>query len=353
MKPVPFITRCVAFGLGIAGALLVLEGLLRVLPVFGGLFAADPRPEWPIHTLIPNGQYTYSSGWNLQNVQGGRINNYGYLSPEDYRPGSGGIAVFGDSYIESVMNAYADTLQGALSEHLRTPRTIMNFGTAGAELPHYLGAADFVAREFNPEWAVFLITAGDFTRGFKADSGYFYWKPDRDPPIAFKPEPHRSELTKFVRSLALVRYLRGNLSFQVGNMVQWRRNVEPPRKDCKPEVLSKQDETLLRGFVDYLPGALRLLPGRVVLVFDSDRKAIYAGRSQEEALRCAPRATLANERLKELARAHGMHVIDSYPVFQEYFRLHGRPLDRGPFDAHWNPTAHGLMAREVARIIEP
>jgi hypothetical protein len=353
MKLTSFITRTVAFGLGIAGMLLVLEGVLRVLPVFGGLFAADPRPDWPIHSLIPNGRYTYSSGWNLDNVQGGRINNYGYLSPEDYRPGSGGIAVFGDSYIESVMNAYPDTLQGALAKHLRTPRTIMNFGTAGAELPHYLGAADFVAREFKPEWAVFLITAGDFTRGFKADAGYFYWKADRDPPIAFKPEPHRSRLTKFVRSLALVRYMRGNLSFQAENMIQWRRNVEPPRQDCKPEDLSNEDDELLTAFVEHLPRALRLAPERVVLVFDSDRKSIYAGRSQEESLRCAPRATLANERLKNLARARGMHVIDSYPVFQEYFRRHGLPVDRGPFDAHWNPAAHGLMAREVARIIEP
>jgi hypothetical protein len=353
MTPLSFITRTIAFGLGIFGTVLLLEGALRLLPVFGGLYAADPKPSWPLHTIIPNGRYTYSSGWNLANVQRGRVNNYGYLSPSDYRAGSGGIAVFGDSYIESVMNDYADTLQGALPGYLRNPRPVMNFGTAGAELPHYLGSADFVAREFQPEWAVFLITLGDFTRGFKADPGYFYWRADRDPPIAFKPEPHRSGLTKFVRSLALVRYLRGNLSFQAENMVKWRRGVEAGAPQCKPEVLSKEDEALLQAFTGHLPRALRLVPQRVVLVFDSDRKAIYAGRSQQEALRCAPRAALANERLKDLARSHGMHVVDSFPVFQQYFRRHGLPVDRGPFDAHWNPTAHRLMAREVARIIDP
>jgi hypothetical protein len=353
MKPLPIVTRTIAFGLGAAGTLLLLELLLRVLPVFGGLYAADPRPDWPIHTLIPNTRYTYSSGWNLQNVHEGRINNYGYLSPDDYQPGSGGIAVFGDSYIESVMNDYDDTLQGELAKQLRARRPVMNFGTAGAELPHYLGAAEWVANEFQPEWAVFLITAGDFTRGFKADPGYFYWNPGDDPPIAFKPEPHRSGLTKFVRSLALVRYLRGNLSFQPGNMLVWRRTVEPPRQECEPGVLSKDDESLLAGFVEHLPRTLKLPPERVVLVFDSDRKAIYAGRSQQEALRCAARPMLANERLKELARARGMRVVDSYPVFDEYFRRHGLPVDRAPFDAHWNPTAHRLMAAEVARIIEP
>lgn len=353
MKIVPLLTRTIAFGLGIAGTLVVLEGALRLAPVFGGLYAADPRPDWPIHTLIPNGEYTYSSGWNFANVHRGRVNNYGYLSPHDYQPGVGGIAVFGDSYIESVMNGYDDTLQGVLARKLRTPRPVLNFGTAGAELPHYLGSASYVAREFRPEWAVFLITAGDFTRGFNADPGYFYWDASRDPPIAFKPEPHRSGLTKFVRSLALVRYLRGNLSFQAGNMVKWRRSVEagPPR--CEREVLSKDDETLLAGFTRHLPAALELPPQRVILVFDSDRRAIYAGASQAESLHCAPRATLANERLKALAREQGMHVIDSYPVFQAHFERQGKPVDRAPFDAHWNPSAHALMAEEVARVIEP
>lgn len=353
MKPAALLTRTIAFGLGIAGTVLALEGALRLAPVFGGLYAADPRPDWPIHTLIPNGEYTYSSGWNFANVHRGRVNNYGYLSPHDYQPDAGGIAVFGDSYIESVMNGYHDTLQGVLATKLRTPRPVLNFGTAGAELPHYLGAASYVARDFHPEWAVFLITAGDFTRGFKADPGYFYWDASRDPPISFKPEPHRSGLTKFVRSLALVRYLRGNLSFQAGNMVKWRRAVEagPPR--CEPGVLSKDHERLLQAFTRHLPAALELPPDRIILVFDADRRAIYAGKSQAEALRCAPAATRANDQLMTLARAAGMHVVDSYPVFQAYFEREGKPVDRSPFDAHWNPAAHALMAEEVAGIIEP
>ena len=48
-----------------------------------------------------------------------------------------------------------------------------------------------------------------------------------------------------------------------------------------------------------------------------------------------------------------MHVIDTYPVFRDYYVKTGRPLDRSPLDAHWNPAAHRLVAREVARIIEP
>lgn len=346
------ITRLLAFGVGIAGAVLALELALRVLPVIDGIYAADPRESWPIHTIVPGAKYTSSSGWNFQNVHRGRVNNYGYVAPFDYEPGSGGIAVIGDSYIESVMNDYGDTLQGALPEFLRTPRTVMNFGMAGAEMPHYLGTAGLVARDFKPDWAVFLITLGDFTRGFNADPGYFYWDRDGESPIALAPELNRSATTRFARSLAVVRYLRGNLALAPSQLVQWRRGIEASSV-CKPGVLSKDDERLLDAFALRLPDALSLPPERVILVFDSDRKAIYAGKSQDEALRCAPRAAIANEFLKQLARDRGMAVIDSYPVFQEYYRRRGLPLDRGPLDPHWNPTAHRLMAREVARLIEP
>ena len=42
------------------------------------------------------------------------------------------------------MNDYDDTLQGALNDYLKTPRTVLNFGMAGAEMPDYLGTAPLV-----------------------------------------------------------------------------------------------------------------------------------------------------------------------------------------------------------------
>ena len=91
----------------------------------------------------------------------------------------------------------------------------------------------------------------------------------------------------------------------------------------------------------------------MILIFDSDRKAIYAGQSAAQRQGCPQRATLANDRLKELAAQSGLHVIDSDPVFRRQFSAGLGPLDRSPIDAHWNPAAHRLMAQEVARIIEP
>jgi hypothetical protein len=339
--------------LGIGSTLLVLEGALRVLPVLNGVYAADPRASWPVHTMIPDTRYTYSTGWNLQNVQRGRINNFGYAAPEDYRPAAGGIAVFGDSYVESLMNDYADTLPGALNDYLDAPRTVMNFGMSGAEMPDYLGTASLVRQQFAPEWGVFVITLGDFTRGFSAAPGYFEWRPGRSPPIELVPEIHRSGLSKFVRTVALVRYLRGNLSLRPSELISLQRGSESVEGTgrCRPEVLSKTDEELLAAFARELPAAAGLAPARVILVFDSDRKAIYAGKTAAQARSCPQRAALANDRLKELAAQSGMHVIDSDPVFRRHFAAGLGPVDRSPIDAHWNPAAHRLMAQEVARIV--
>jgi hypothetical protein len=355
MKPSALISRTAALVAGIIGTLLLLEVVLRVLPVLSGTYAADPRSTWPVHTMIPNTSYTYSTGWNLQNIHRGRTNNYGYASPMDYQPGRGGVAVFGDSYVEALMNEYADTLQGSLNEYLKTPRKVMSFGMSGAEMPDYLGTAAVVRDRFAPDWAVVVITLGDFTRGFSATPGYFEWAPDRSPPIRLKPEIHRSALSKWVRTVALIRYLRGNLSLRPSELVRLRRGSDAAAGigSCQPEVLSKEDESLLEAFAKELAPAAGLDPGHVILVFDSDRKAIYAGQTAAERQGCPQRATLANDRLKELAALSGLHVIDSDPVFRRHFSAGLGPVDRAPIDAHWNPAAHGLIAQEVARIIEP
>ena len=355
MKPSAVISRTAALVAGILGSLLLLEVVLRVLPVLSGTYAADPRPKWPIHTMIPNTSYTYSTGWNLQNIHRGRINNFGYASPTDYQPGRGGIAVFGDSYVEALMNEYADTLQGSLNKYLKTPRKVMSFGMSGAEMPDYLGTAAVVRDQFAPDWAVVVITLGDFTRGFTATPGYFEWAANRSPPVRLIPEIHRSELSKWMRTIAVIRYLRGNLSMRPAELIRLKRGSDAAAgtSTCLPEVLSKEDEGLLEAFAKELAPAAGLAPGHVILIFDSDRKAIYASQSAAQRQGCPQRETLANDRLKELAAQSGLHVIDSDPVFRRHFSAGLGPLDRSPIDAHWNPAAHRLMAQEVARIIEP
>src|SRR6266540_2520283 len=122
MKIRGLVSRVISFVGGAAAALLLVELVLRLMPVLNGIYAADPSARWPTRTLIPNSDYTYSIGWNASNIHHGHINNLGYVAPFDYREGAGGVVVIGDSYVESMMNDYAETLQGQLGRDLRSPQ---------------------------------------------------------------------------------------------------------------------------------------------------------------------------------------------------------------------------------------
>ncbi len=211
------LTRTLAFGSAVdRRAAAASKDWSRVLPVIEGTYAADPRDSWPVHTMIPDSQYTYSTGWNLQNVHRGHINNYGYASPHDYRPGPCAmIAVFGDSYVESLMNDYRDTLPGALNEFLDLDREVLSFGMAGAEMPDYLGTAPLVRAEFSPRLggvrdhgrrlhARLQCRAGILRMGCGAVAA--------DPAGAGDPSIRSSASVS--RTVGLVRYLRGNLSLR-------------------------------------------------------------------------------------------------------------------------------------------
>ena len=90
------ILRAACFFVGVCGALLLCELALRLLPVNGGAYTADPDKSWPASRLVPHSDYTFSDGWSLRNAHHGRINNFGYAAPFNYVPGSKGVVIIGD-----------------------------------------------------------------------------------------------------------------------------------------------------------------------------------------------------------------------------------------------------------------
>ena len=109
---------------------------------------------------------------------------------------------------------------------------------------------------------------------------------------------------KWLRTLALIRYVRGNLAIRLSNVIAVRRaEFEPDygEYECEPVTLSSVDEELTAAFIDALPAALQIDPQRIVLVFDSDRRAIYAGRAHEEDP-CPSHAVLIQKRLEGFTR---------------------------------------------------
>lgn len=350
MRVARHLLRAACFFAGVCGTLLICELLLRALPVNGGAYTADPDKSWPASRLVPDSSYTFSETWRLRNVHRGRINNFGYAAPYDYVPGSAGVVVIGDSFVESLMNDYDNTLQGIL-RHKLAPQNVMAFGTINAALPHYLGVARLVRRYFAPQWAVIVIIEGDYVDGFLKQPGFYHWAPDHTPPIEFTQEVGRSPTQKLLRTVAVARYVRTNLEFRWSNAIKLHRGADAHPPACVPASLSEADERLIEEYASALPEALGLAASHVVLVFDSDRKAMYAGLSREAAEACPRRDVLARERLMSVAKADGLQVIDTDPIFRRYYAQTGLGVDYMPYDLHWNATGHRLVAEEVARII--
>lgn len=344
-----FVATAIWFCAGMGLSLVLLELGLRALPVFGGVYAADPNEDWPIHHLIANTGYTYSAGWNLANVHRGRINNYGYVAPFDYVERSRGIVVLGDSYIESLMTPYGDTLQGSLESYLTTPEPVLNFGVSGASLPHYVGVGPLVREHFEPTWMIVLITSRDFIEGFEQQPGFYFWQPDKEVPVQLRPRRLLGEFARAARGLALVRYGRANLKLSLDRLVQFK--TDAAQAPCRVESLSAADKALLEKFLKALPAESGLPASRIILVFDADRHAIYSGQSGAIGAGCVSLDEAARLMLEQRAPGIGMHVVATAPLFEKFYKSTGRQLDYLPQDGHWNANAHRLVAQSVAAII--
>lgn len=340
---------CFGVALGVAAVLAAFELLLRLLPIQNGIFASDPDPKWPVHHLIPFTHYTFSDAWDIENVHRGATNNMGYVAPFNYAAGREVIAVVGDSFVEGLMNNYADMLQSQIAQRL-SGSSVYAFGTAGASLPDYLGLGRFVRRQFPLRWVVIVIVAGDFTDAFAPEPGFFVWDAAQTPPARFIPQSSASPLRKLVRSMAVVRYIRGNLRFSMTSFLH--SSVKGAPEECRPQVLSDGDKRLISQYASALPMSYGVPPSRIILLFDPDRPELYRSDGAHTAPPCPTRDALARAFLAAQAQQDGQQVLDLGPVFSEYFVTYHRRVDYSPVDWHWNAIGHALAAQEVARVIQ-
>src|SRR5687768_9536939 len=70
--------------IGILLPLLAAEGVLRLLPVNGGLVATTVTHQKPVFHFEPDRRLTWSRGWNFSTVNRIRVNNAGYVNDQDY-----------------------------------------------------------------------------------------------------------------------------------------------------------------------------------------------------------------------------------------------------------------------------
>jgi hypothetical protein len=340
-----WLSGAAAFGLGVAVTLLLLELALQPLPV-ARVYGAEPDASWPAHHIVPYSRFTFSAGWDLENVRHGRSNNMGYAVPFDYQPGTTAIVVLGDSFVENLMNDYSESLQGFLPALLKESVPVLSFGTAGANLAHDLGVAGLVGARFKPTAAVILLTRGNFVGGFNSGPGYYRWASGPAAGVELVPERHHGRLANFVRQLALVGYVRRNLQADFGQLFDPRGRGLKAR--CLPVTLSEADAALVDFAVRELPLRLHVPAARVILVFDADRERIYASDTPAA---CPTRDTLGLQLLAQRATESGFGVIEMEPIFRAAFQASAGRFDYSPVDWHWNAAADRLAAQAVARYI--
>jgi hypothetical protein len=336
--------------LGALSPLLVMfaavEGTLRLLPVIGGVHRADPQSPNASARSVAHRDYTSSLGWDMRHVVYGRTNGMGFLSPHEYTADRRAVALLGDSFVEAQMLGHDESLAGQLEARWGGRVYAYNFGVSGASLSHYLGMARELGSQFTFDAAVVVITRGDYAEGFERQEGLYSWGESTgvgEDLVKLVPAVPRSGLRQLARELATVRYVRGNMKLTLDNI------LPAERKGCTPQSLSGQDKARLSQYVEALPEALRLPPGKVVLVFNAPASEVYdlVDRNRAAKARCLDLDANAIAYLRERARARGLKIVDAARVFENHYRAHRRQLDFSPVDGHWNGTGSGAIAAEV------
>lgn len=342
--------------------LLLLESMLRLLPVNSGLRMQPVNGDRPFMLAMPNQDYTYSYGWVLANPHHSRTSNLGMPNSRDWVSERPSILVVGDSFIESHMNAYAETLQGRL-ERAINPTPVYAMAHSGANAADYLRMMEFARSQLTLRALVFRIDGADFLESLHAEGGNVpghNWLDSSGGTMrtGFKPYAP-SPLKESLRNFALARYFQRNLKF---NLVQGiRQELKTSGKGMAEGNARKERAASSAPFKPIVDYFLQQLPSRsgvaltdTVFVIDCDRKAIYGnllmlakGNSETD---------IALEYFVARAKAQGAIVVEMCPAMEAYVRRTRQRLDFSPNDYHWNPAGHAVVAEavipELRRILQ-
>jgi hypothetical protein len=328
-------------GLGCLSTIVCLEIIFRVLPVTTGFGYYDRIQSEPIlRSALP--VVKHSLDWKFHQSQTRKVNNYGFTDDRNYTPKTKPIALIGDSYVQSLMLPYSDTLQGRLGTlmHARD-RSIYSFGTAGYSLAGYIGSAEYASKNFEPELFIFLLTEGDITDSLstKIAGTYLLDSPGLD--LKFEPsKPNR--INQLMLKSALMRYLKLHLQFDPIAGLKKPTHPQPNNSLTDREHLSHLSNRLL----DYLEQKSTARSNNTIFIIDCDREKIYHHQPQAQTTPDNQLAVFA-----EIAQDRGYRTIDTLPLFTTRYQQTHRRIDFTPIDMHWNRDAHQLVAEAIYPVV--
>jgi hypothetical protein len=316
--------------------LFLLEIIFRLLPVTTGFdYQNTPQPDPILRAKVSSTRH--SLDWKFHQVQTRKVNNYGFPDDVDYAPNHQPIAVIGDSFVQSLMLPYPETLQGQLGRLLKTANhPVYSFGVPGYSLASYIGGAEYASKTFQPQLFVFLLTEEDITSSLTTKTGGSYFLNSRNLELEFKPTTP-SQVTKIILKSALVRYLIFHLQIKPPGSVAKAAQV----KTDLPSVTQ-----LSHRLLNNLEQKSTVRPDNTIFIIDCDHDQIYAHQPQPQ---ISPGNQLAL--FAQIAQARGYNTVDTLPLFTRQYQQSHRRLDFKPLDIHWNQQAHQLVAEAVYPLI--
>jgi hypothetical protein len=353
-----FVFPVVSVFAGLLVISVLLEIVLRFLPVCDGGHRLPVNEESPIFRFEPNRTYEWSAEWRFTMTNKIHVNNDGFISSIDYDPDAPGplIAVIGDSYVEALMVPYEETGQGRLQQALDGEARVYSFAIRGSPLSQYLAFAEYARDTYHPDAMVVVIVGNDFDESlmvYKSEPGYHYFVEGDDGRLElqlvdFSP----SKIKEIARHSALARYFMINLELM---LLPSRLKARFSRSDQATQYVGNtaSDAGALRvsrskgavdAFLEQLPGRSGLAPSKILLVVDGIRPHLY-----DPALLQSVKGTffdVMRDYIIERGKEAGYEVVDMQPVFLAHFAQYGQRFEY-PIDSHWNSLGHELFFEEM------
>jgi hypothetical protein len=300
----------------------------------------------------------WSRGWNFPITNEVRVNNDGFVNDQDYvTEGSRPLlAVVGDSYIEAAMVPFNETTQGRLAKLTEQRGRVYSFAASGAGWTQYLVWAAYARDKYKPDSFLFLHISNDLSeslihRGRSPGFHHFERLPgdkamvrrvDYEPTVIRRLARYSALAMYLITNVKIESVLKWDLQYLGAQNKRWAANIERDALEHEYD----DYRWAVRAFLNALPEATGLPPGRVMIAMDGVREAIYDPIEKTQLTETVwgkMRSYMAQQ-----AELRGFLVLDMHPVFEKAYLLDGRRFEF-PTDTHWNGQGHKLLAETVAQ----
>lgn len=273
---------------GVVLLLILMEIVLRFLPVNEGSYLLPVNEKNPIWRFEPRRTFIWSKGWAFSIVNKVRTNNYGFVSDIDYEENSPIplIAIIGDSYV-AIMVPFYETLSGRLAEYLRDTFRIYSFARSGAPLSQYLIYSEYVKTTFKPCGLVIVVVGNGFDESlmeYAYESGHHHFIKNAEGEWVLKRNDYSPGVAKKIfRMSALARYLWINLELKsIPQRIECMLGKDNPYGQYVGQTPSVPDpirtaksKSAIDTFFRKLPSMSGLDPSKILFVIDGIRPHLY------------------------------------------------------------------------------